>query len=169
MLVTDVTRLSTNPKRRDTIQRHLVSYCQRGGIIILGHDLLYRRVQNTRLQRLAGTRLVKFIPLPDGAKYVKLEHGHRASGNRLLLDKLPDSFVFDEPEILTGSWAGDTEFIYVLDGTEMPLVTRRTSGNGCVFWVNVGDQVEEGPPKPIAQPAQEFIDILTIFICFGVN
>lgn len=170
ILYTDVTRLSTDPKRRDQIQRRLVRFCHKGGTLILGHDLIYRRVQNTRLQKLAGCRLTKFESMPQGVKYVKLEDGSRMTSHTKLLDNLPSSFLFYDHEVLSGTWADDTEFLYVLEGdSKRPLVTRRTSGAGCVFWLNTGDQNEDGPPRPIAQPAPELTTLLARFITDGLE
>lgn len=165
LLVTDITKLSAYPKRRMRIEKRLARFCHRGGTLVLGHDVIYRRAQNSYLERLAGCRLTRYLAAPNGVAYVKVITGDRVSTDKHLLDDLPDSLNLEDGEIITGNWAEHVEFVYVLEGdANWPLVTRKTYGSGLVFWINSGDQGEDGPPRSISRPSSDLINLITELI-----
>jgi hypothetical protein len=161
LLVTDITKLSVYPKRRIRIEKRLARFCGRGGTLVLGHDAIYRRAQNSYLERLAGCKLTRYLAAPDGVHYVKVATGDRRSTDRHLLGDLPDSFILEDGEIITGDWAEPVEFLYVLGGNaDWPLVTRKNYGSGLVFWINSGDQGENNPPPSISRPSPDLIGVI---------
>ena len=175
VLITDVTTLSSDIKKREKIQTKLVSFCHKGGILILGHDTIYRRAKNDKLQKLAGCTLTNFIRTKKPIKYTKNINIDikRKTSCSMFLDQLPDEFYLNDGECIHGNWCDDVEFIYVCDGTigsrklKVPLVTRRTAGDGIVCWLNSADHDEYGPPEPIAAPSKEFTAVLCTIILYS--
>ncbi|MGH8423531.1 MAG: hypothetical protein ACRER3_14450, partial [Pseudomonas fluorescens] len=91
LLLTDVTQLSVRPRDRAHLQNRLVKYVHSGGCLILGHDVIYRRTRNERLQRLAGGVLDSFKRTEEPVMYQKVESGPRATIDADLLSALPSS------------------------------------------------------------------------------
>jgi hypothetical protein len=165
LLVTDITKLSAYPKRRKRIEKRLARFCQRGGTLVLGHDVIYRRAQNSYLERLAGCKLTRYEAAPNGVAYVKVVTGDRVSTDRHLLDDLPGSLNLKDGEIITGNWAEHVEYLYILEGRpDWPLATRKTYGSGLVFWINSGDQGENGPPRSISKPSPDLLKVMAELI-----
>ena len=171
VIITDVSILSTNKKRRELVQRKLFKFVQSGGILVLGHDVLYRRTKNEILQRLAGCKLTCFRRQED-ITYKKNNslNTPRTSSNQSLLDHLPDSFTLADREYVVGTWREGVEFIYThSDDKNIPLVTRRVVQEGAVFWINSGDHTEDGPPRPITKPSKDLLDLLSKIIKHGIE
>lgn len=170
VLITDVSTLSSNPQKRDTIQNKFTSYVKHGGTLILGHDILYRRSKNEILQDFCNVVLTKFIRCEEPITYIKntAQQEIRTTKNTKLLDNLPESLELDDREIVVGMWGEHVEYIYVsATDPSIPLVTRQEIGNGVVFWLNSGDHTEEGPPPSLAGPADEFVVLITSLITHG--
>lgn len=161
LLLTDVTQFTSRPKDRARLQERLVKYVHGGGCLVLGHDVLYRRTRNERLQKLAGCQLTSFHGVDDPVEYVKVSSGARATDNAALLAVLPDSLALGDNEVVSGTWMQDVEYLYVWQAdSQVPLLTRRPLGDGVVFWLNSGDQNAVGPPRAIARPEPGLVQLL---------
>lgn len=168
ILLTDVTQLSARPRDRVRVQNSLIRYVHRGGCLVLGHDVIYRRTRNERLQRLAGCALDTFHRLDEATGYVKVVSGPRATEEREILDTLPDRFELDDNEVVVGKWGKDVEYLYTwAENPEVPLVTRRSVGRGRVYWVNSGDSNADGPPRSIGRPEFGLVKLLGTIITKG--
>lgn len=167
LLLTDVTQLSARPRDRAHLQNRLVKYVHSGGCLILGHDVIYRRTRNERLQRLAGCVLDNFKRMEEPVRYQKVESGPRATINADLLSALPSSLELGDNEVVIGKWMADVEYLYHWQNDEtVPLVTRRTVGDGRVYWVNSGDTDISGPPRALARPEDGFVTLLATLILY---
>lgn len=161
LLVTDVTQFTTKPRDGVRFQKALARYAHRGGCLILGHDVIYRRSRNKRLQELAGCTLDRFSRMNREVHYLRVDHGDRMSTDKELLDRLPQIMSLGDNEVVIGAWKRDVEYLYVWrDDEEVPLVTRRTVGNGTVYWINSGDSNAHGPPRALAKPDEPLLDML---------
>lgn len=172
VILTDVTSLSSNKSKREKIQNSMSKYAIHGGILVLGHDVLYRRSRNDILSKLCGVTLTKFFPYEDCVKYIKNKTliQDRTTTNSTLMESLPDTLELDDRECVTGEWGSHIEYLYVSnDAKQIPLVTRQEVGNGVVFWINSGDHTENGPPPSLAKPADDLVNLLTVIIRFGKN
>ena len=165
LLISDVSPLSTNARTRDLIQHKLVKFVHNGGLLILGHDALYRRSRNHILQQLYGVTLTQFDPR-KGQKvcYQKNTDPERSCAVSALLTGLPEQFELDDGEVVTGQWPVCTEFLYVAPATanfpEVPLVTVQRIQQGHAIWLNSGDHSPDGPPHSIGKPDPLFVTLL---------
>lgn len=172
VFVTDVTPLSASEQKRRTIQGKLEYYVHSGGVLVLGHDALYRRSRNPVLQKLAGCQLSEFHR-PDACVRYKLfleKESPRYEG--FMTDNLPDGFELDDREYVTGDWASDVKWIYVLEsetGKQIPLVTYRTCGKGSILWFNSGDSTCDGPPESLGTPNERFVEVLLSLVTRAQN
>jgi hypothetical protein len=161
LLITDVTQFTTGPREGARFQGTLARYAHRGGCLILGHDVIYRRSRNRRLQELAGCTLDRFARMNRVVNYVRVDQGDRMTTDQALLDRLPQVMSLGDNEVVIGSWKRDVEYLYTwADDEDVPLVTRRTVGNGTVYWLNSGDSNALGPPRVLAKPDDEFVEML---------
>lgn len=173
-LVTDVSTLSSDVKKRDKIQARFIKFCQKGGLLILGHDALYRRSKNDQLQKLAGCKLTNFVRVNCPISYRLNKNSERKTKNENLLSCMPESLELEDREYVYGKWQEDVEYLYTtefeLDNKQIiiPVVTRRTAGAGVVCWVHSGDHDENGPPKPISEPTDDFITLIWRLCLFAV-
>lgn len=168
LLLTDVTQFSSYPRDRAELQTMLVKYAHGGGCLILGHDVIYRRSRNERLQKLAGCVLDKFKRVEESVKYIKVGVPPRATADAKLLAELPDALELTDNEVVIGEWMADVEYLYHWQKDEaVPLVTRRAVGSGRVYWVNSGDTNISGPPRSLARPEGDFINLLATLIRYG--
>jgi len=174
VLVCDVTRLSNHSERRDKIQRRLINYVGKGGLLITGHDIPYRRLKNSRLQSVIGFQSTQFARVAKDHSIEYTSHyGNRKTSNTALLDALPESLELLDKEVVRGTPSDDVEFLYTWankpddvwpDEPEIPLMTRRTHVRGVVYWINSGDQDENGPPRPLSAPNPDLINILVLML-----
>ena len=169
VLVTDVMPLSSDPKKRRKIQTLMRQYVNDGGLLILGHDVIYRRARNNILQSLAGGRLIKFERM-DGKEVQYRLNRNSIPGKTVPFDLtgFNEAFGLRDREVVHGRWEADVKFLYVFDhqtqenySEVIPLVTYRSCGNGAVFWINSGDTTEEGLPRSILEPQPEFASLLS--------
>lgn len=162
VLLTDVTQLASKVSERKVIQERLTKYVTRGGCLILGHDVLYRRSRNDRLQRLAGCRLDGFVACTGPVHYERVNFGARKTSHSSLLESLPTKVALMDNEVVSGGWQDDVEYLYVWsENREIPLATRRRTGRGVVFWVNSGDHGPLGPPRSVARPEEGLVRMVT--------
>lgn len=165
LLISDVSPLSTNARTRDLIQQRLVNFVHHGGLLILGHDALYRRSRNHILQKLYGVTLTEFNAR-KGQKvcYQKNTDPERSCVVSDLLTGLPEQFELDDGEVVTGLWPNCTEFLFVAPATdsfpEVPLVTLQRIQQGYAIWLNSGDHSPDGPPHSIGKPDPLFVTLL---------
>lgn len=165
VLITDVTPLSTNRKKREKIQRKIIKYVESGGISFLGHDILYRRTRNDLIQKIAGCRITKFHQCGDNITYIKNSDGLRVTENIKLLDALPGEFSLPDREYITGEWSEEVEFLYFLRNSEnVPLITRKKLMHGVIIWINSGDHNEKGPPPSLSKPSNHLIEIFGLIL-----
>lgn len=170
IIITDVTPLSTNKIRRRKIQEKLLTFTQTGGILVLGHDVIYRRTRNEILEKLAGCKLTGFIRQEE-ISYVKNtnKNSKRISDNKILLEHLPDSFSLSDREYVVGNWREGVEFLYThSENQDIPLVTRRVVQKGAAFWINSGDHVDHGPPRSVSRPSEALVFLLSQIIAYGI-
>lgn len=161
VLITDVTQLSAQPRDRKCLQENLSRYVKKGGRLVLGHDVIYRRSRNDQLQKLAGGALDSYQRVSRPVTYVKVDAGDRVTSNAALLADLPDEFELGDNEVVIGEWADDVEYLYRWErNRRVPLVTRRSVGLGHVYWVNSGDTNARGPSRSIARPEDQFLSLL---------
>jgi len=171
LIITDVSPLSSNERKRKIIQKRLVRFSQNGGSLILTHDAIYRRSKNDILQGILGCILSRFV-FQTETYYVKNSGSvkHRVSRDTNLLKALPDEFPLSDGEVLVGNWANGVEFIYVSkEDPNIPLLTRRENGKGVVYWLNSGDSTEIGPPESISMPDDHLVKILGTLITSAVK
>jgi hypothetical protein len=165
LIVTDVTQFTSKARDSVRFQNTLARYAHRGGCLILGHDVIWRRSRNKRLQELAGCTLDKFTRVNRVVHYVRVDHGDRMTSDKELLDNLPQVMALGDNEVVIGSWKRDVEYLYHWqDDENVPLVTRRTVGNGKVYWLNSGDSNALGPPRTLAKPDEQFVEMLVAMI-----
>ncbi len=164
ILITDVTQLSARPRDRDRIQKRLVRYVHRGGCLVLGHDAIYTRSRNDRLQKLAGGTLDDFKTIDNPLTYTRVDTGPRSTADTTLLNALPPTITLTDNEIVTGTWHTAVDFLYCHDNdTTKPLVTHRRVDRGRVFWMNTGNTTRTGPPPSLARP-DTFANVLSVLI-----
>jgi hypothetical protein len=170
ILITDVSPLSSNEKTRGALQRRLERFVHRGGTLVLGHDVLYRRSKNPILQKLAGCRITEFTRSDTApVRYVLFGETTSPHYEAGLLTDMEPRFALEDREYVTGRWADDVRYVYVLDSPEssgkvVPLVTFRRCGDGAVLWFNSGDSTEAGPPEPLAGPNPAFVQTLVALL-----
>jgi hypothetical protein len=165
LLLTDVTQFTSRQREGDRFQNGLARYAHRGGCLILGHDVIYRRSRNKRLQELAGCTLDRFARMNRVVHYVRVDDGDRMSSDAELLLNLPQVMSLGDNEVVIGSWKRDVEYLYRWrDDEDVPLVTRRTVGNGKVYWLNSGDSNALGPPRTLAKPDGQFVEMLVALL-----
>lgn len=165
VLLTDVTQLSARPRGRARVQRRLIKYVHRGGCLVLGHDVIYRRTRNERLQRISGGTLDSYRRDDGPTSYVKVVTGPRATTDQRLLRELPDTLELCDNEVIVGDWGADVEYLYRwAQDPEVPLVTRRAVGSGRVYWINSGDSSAKGPPRALARPEPGLVGLLATLI-----
>ncbi|WP_150462557.1 hypothetical protein [Nesterenkonia ebinurensis] len=184
ILLTDVTMLSTNRRIRQKIQTKLLRYAQNGGMLMLGHDTLYRRSRNHLLQNLAGGSLEEFRPIaePDnGTPRPGVQYRlNRAAAGELggefaeLFEELPENPLLDDGEYVTGTWNEDVLWLYTTekpldDGSTItiPTLTYRPAGRGAVCWLHSGDHKANGGPLPISKPDENFLAILRALLLYA--
>lgn len=170
ILITNVSGLSANDRKKQKIQESINYFCQSGGIVVLGHDAIYRRTKNQIFEKMTGGVLNHYNNNNKEIIYSKNNAGSRRTTDESLLNSLPQSMKLTDGEFLLGSWAQDVEFLYVLGGKreeeidkrqdQTPLVTRKTNGRGTAYWINSGDFGESGPPRSLSAPENGFIEIL---------
>lgn len=175
IFITDVTPLSTNHKNRISIQKKLQYYVAKGGVLILGHDVIYRRTRNNLLQNLAGCTAIEFqSEKRTGTLYHKFSSceeilANRHYANPEFMSELPDNFVLKDNEIVGGEWAEDVKFLYIHGEKSkkqvvLPLVTMRLIDEGIVYWLNTGDKKAEGDPPALTQLDDNLMKILKTFV-----
>lgn len=164
LVVTDVTKLDENAKKRNLIEDKLLKYVSNGGLLIGTHDLIYRRCRNEKLQKAFGCTIKKFQPIPDGihVSVVKKHRGHP------LLRNIDDTFEFFDSEIITGDW--DSNILKLIVTSEdniikgvnnIPMLcVNATTYDGLLIWINCGDKGDHVCDS-IKIPQPEFIQVLS--------
>ncbi len=163
LFITDVTPLSAAEDKRVRIQTKLENYVHSGGVLLLGHDVLYRRSKNPVLQKLAGCQLREFTPLKHSLTYKLFREENSPRYSRAFIHGLPETFELADREYVTGDWASDVKYIYVAaveQAKQIPLVTYRTCGKGSILWFNSGDSTMDGPPESLSGPNDNFIVVV---------
>jgi len=154
LISTDVTKLSDHEKTRLQLNRTLEEYVRGGGVIVGGHDLVYRRSRNDGLQRIFGININEFRRMEGPVRYI---FDSTASFEPEAFD-LPREFALHDGELCWGSSAPDCEVLYRSEeGT--PLVVLREYGAGCCAWINTGDY-REYPPRSLLVPERPLVSLL---------
>jgi hypothetical protein len=85
VIITDVSQLSAEGKRRALIQKSLIKYTKAGGMLLLYHDVLYRRTRNDQLQSFAGGKITRFTicPIVHYEKYTSDAANDASSGEHI--------------------------------------------------------------------------------------
>lgn len=162
VIITDVSQLSSTEKTRDKIQNDLLEFARNGGILIFGHDVLYRRTKNKILTNAIKCKLTIFerrdknicpsdretIDNSDGWVYYKKNPNINNSD-------LPETFRLRDNEVITSDdWAkqinnGSIIPIYTEEKTGYVLVAKKIYSDGCIFWINSGDHTDDDPPDSL--------------------
>lgn len=172
LVVTDVTQLASDPKKRSWLQDRMQRFVERGGVLIATHDALYRRAKNHHLQGLFGGQITRFQQTSTNpVVYRRNESLPDHLVARGFAD-LPPTFSLHDGEILGGTWQADVHIVYAAadredEFKEAPLVTARSVGEGMTFWLNSGDTSASGPPKSVILPQREFLGLIAA--CLGVH
>ncbi len=159
LIVTDVTKLSGNNKLRELIQKRIINYVKKGGGLVGTHDLIYRRVRNTQLEKLFGCQINSFKGVDWPLKYIK----NPDCTDSKLTENLPNEFELNDGEIIWGDkWQSDVHIIFnsTDEFESRPLVTARECHKGRVVWLNSGDTKDDIFPESIAKPEKEFLILL---------
>lgn len=174
LIVTDVTKFSDNEKLRELIERKIHSYIDKGGGVVGTHDIAYRRVRNTTLQKDFGVEITTFRRVESPVKYIKNKDPFDSKKTKDFAEKyelsqitkdLPDEFELNDGEIIVGKWEDNVAKIFISaeelgsDIGSKPLVTARKSSNGRIVWLNSGDKYESFP-ESISLPEREFLILL---------
>jgi len=165
LISTDVTKLSSDDRIREEIEKNLEHYILNGGGLVAGHDLIYRRTRNTRLIRAFGIEKVKF----DSNRTTPVRYEKTAIGaNHPLSRRLPDTFSLDDGEVLLITWKNDAQVQVLfqeagITGPQRGLVATREYEGGRLVWMNSADHGEE-LAKSIATPSDQYIDLLAASI-----
>ncbi len=165
VLITDVTKLGSSREEIDRVQNQLIAFCNAGGILILGHDALYRRAGNAKLQQLAGSTIVSYQLLTASLDYTKSTGGNAASGE--WFNALPATLKLDDGELLIPKdWPNDVKWVYQATngGQTAPTVVMRRREKGVLFWINSGDKSNDETPKSIVTPEANFVTLLNALI-----
>lgn len=86
----------------------LLEFARSGGVLILGHDVLYRRTKNKILTKAMSCELTKFERRdkklgPSDTKTIENSEGwvcYKKNSN-IKNSKLPDNFMFKDNEVVT--------------------------------------------------------------------
>ncbi|MBE8539505.1 glycerophosphodiester phosphodiesterase family protein [Geoglobus acetivorans] len=144
-IVTDVTKLSEDEDKRVEIQEWLKKYVEKGGGLIGGHDIIYRRTRNEILKEVFGGEMTEFHRT-GVVRYVKNEDME----SHIIFRDLPDEFELEDGEIVWGRWDEDVAVLYRTPPPEsLPLVACRDYGSGKAIWINSCDR-REGLKNSIA-------------------
>jgi hypothetical protein len=158
LLDTDVTKLADEVSVQSRIENRLVHYVSGGGTLIGSHDLIYRRVRSTALQKMFGCQTTKFYPCrPSEKVHYQLVP---TAEKHPLRDGLGDKFDLDDGEIVWGAWAPDANVIFATAEEEpKPLVVTRKRGDGKLVWLNSGDKGDWLCPS-LAIPEEPLLKLL---------
>ncbi len=102
-IVSDVTKLSEDPKERNSIQDKVLKYVEKGGTLIGTHDIIYRRVRNDLFEMAFGCRITNFQRENKPIEYMVTPEN---TGHPVLKD-LPDTFCLEDGEVCWGEWTHD--------------------------------------------------------------
>ncbi len=163
LLITDVTQLSANKRLLERIEGRLKTFCDAGGILILGHDAIYRRFRAETLREMAGGKLSGFKGYDgrDGGPATKVVYELCTPSP---LPGLPTKVELSDNEVLRGDWDDSVQVLYKSADAGDPLVTQRSYGKGRVHWVNSGDHTRRGPPPSIAGPDEGLVEIMSVLL-----
>jgi len=157
LISTDVSKLSYDTDSRVKIQKHILSFVEKGGVLIGAHDIIYRRVRNELFESAFGCKLTDFKRFKSPIQY-KINN---ELNNHPLLDGLPTSFYLLDSEVCWGTWASDSLILATckIDNNTKPLITTRNYGNGAIIWLNSGDKQTE-QCKSISIPDEKLLLII---------
>lgn len=157
LINTDVSKLSADDKIRQRIEAHLLTYLRRGGGLVGGHDVIYRRARNEDLRGAFGGKIKGFSPLSEKpVGYVKnpVQAGHPISA------QLPDSFGLDDGEILATEWPDDAAILFHSNAAEKhSLVVAKDYLEGRLVWLNSCDH-QDPLCASIQVPEDDFVTLL---------
>ena len=157
LMITDVTKLSSNEMINELINSELKQYVYGGGRLICTHDTIYRRTRNKELQSMMGCTVTNF-QRTDIVKYNKTKE----CLTRECFKSLPQTFELQDGEICWGECDDDVIIFFETktdDGTTAPLVFAREYGDGLCIYLHSGDY-KDNPPGSILKPEPYFIDLL---------
>ncbi len=154
LMVTDVTKLSEVEERRERIQDWLKEYVLKGGGLVGGHDIIYRRTRNTVLEEIFGGRLLEF------SRMEKVRYAKNPGEESVIFRDLPEEFELDDGEIVWGKWNDDVRILFKTPVPDSkPLVTFREYGLGRILWINSFDD-REGYENPISKNDSNFMSLI---------
>lgn len=154
LIVTDVTKFSSQDSERDKINDKIMEYVEDGGRLIGTHDLLYRRVRNNKIQEIFGYKITDFRRV-DKVRYRKTADCY----NDNYFKELDDEFFLDDGEICWGTRTATDLRVFFESDDGKPLIFERNYGLGKVVFLNTGDSYD-APPPSITRADNNFILIL---------
>lgn len=156
ILLCDVSQLSSSTRRQEAIQKRILHRIGSGGLLILGHDCLYRRCRLDIFTGEFGVTLDRFEAVPM-VRYSRTPRGLGLG--------LPDDFELPDGELVHCDWdeqklGSQVESLYVsttAENKEVPVVAHWNHFDGDVYWVNSADSRGGLPP---AFGKQDFVDLI---------
>jgi glycerophosphoryl diester phosphodiesterase len=165
LISTDVTKLSSDDKVREKIEESLEKYVLRGGGLVAGHDIIYRRTRNPRLSRAFGGTIQHW----DSKTTVQYEKS-AAEANHPIARRLPDRFSLEDGEVLCVDWTGGAHVLFHEAGANPArgLVMARDYGKGRLVWINSCDHQTE-IANSIGAPNDDFVRLLSASAQWAAN
>lgn len=182
LLLMDVSVLHCDELMREKIQNNFLEFARKGGILILGHDTLWRRTKNKKFVEamFEVTAFEARNKKKDPSKTLSIENSdgwvHYKRNPELNLEELdlpgsktlPKNFIMrdNEVEIVTNEdftkkgYSGDLIKIYIEDKTGHILVAKKKYSRGWIFWINSGDSCPHN--ITYSQSGSESKKVLTI-------
>lgn len=164
LIVTDVTKLDENQKRRDEIETKLIDYVSAGGVLVGTHDIIYRRCRNVQLQKSFGCVLTKFQTAANPIK-VKLVDKY---ASHPLLTGLKPAFEIKDGEIVYGKWDSDVQQLVQTEKDvdfgegkcKVPVVcVNNHVHDGALIWFSSGDKSDQVSDS-VRMPEDFFVQLL---------
>jgi len=155
LIDTDVTKFSERERTREQVEQSLMSFLERGGGLVGTHDVNYRRVRNTKLQKAFGCEVVDFVRSNGPIEYVV---DGRHSGHPLR-QGLKDQFSLDDGEVIFGPWHDQAQVVYATTEGK-PLVIANHFGGGRLVWLNSGDKKQDSLCPSLNGPQSELVQLL---------
>ena len=157
LINSDVSKLSYDTNTREKIQKHILSFVEKGGILIGTHDIIYRRVRNEIFESAFGCSIDNFQRYEQPILY-KINNKIK---DHPLLQGLPATFYIHDSEVCWGTWSPDSLVLatFSLPDQKIALITTRNYEKGAIVWLNSGDKQAE-QCKGISEPDKNLLLIL---------
>jgi len=154
LISSDVSKLAYDTDTRIKIQKHIISFVEKGGVLVGTHDIIYRRARHELFESVFGCTITEFQRFNHPIAYTLID----VLKDHPLLEGLPPTFELSDSEVCWGTWTPDS-LILAISKTQKALITTRNCERGVIIWLNSGDkQLEQC--KSIATPEEYLLQIL---------